>query len=145
MGLHGQPEQPQAVVEVVLPQRRIPLEQLLAAPDVVDQHVEAVRLRVDAGHQRGDPGRVEVVDDDGDPAAAGGGHQLRGLLDGLGAAVLGGAPGGAAAGAPDGRAGRAEGHGDAAPGAAGGPGDQRDGAGQVGRCVVHGAQPAPHG
>jgi hypothetical protein len=41
-----------AVVEVVLPHRRVPLEQPLAAPDVVDEHVEPPLLGVDALNER---------------------------------------------------------------------------------------------
>ena len=50
-------QQPQAAVEVVLPHRRVPLGQLLAAPDVVDEDVEAALLGVDARDERRRPGR----------------------------------------------------------------------------------------
>ena len=79
----GEPQHPQAAVEVVLPQRRVPLRQVLAAPDVVDQHVEAVLLGVDALHERLDLHRLEVVDRDGEAPAAGGLDELGGLLDRL--------------------------------------------------------------
>jgi hypothetical protein len=34
-------KEPQPAVEVVLPHGLVPLEEVLGAPDVVDQHVEA--------------------------------------------------------------------------------------------------------
>ena len=119
-------QQPQAVVEVVLPERRVELEQLLAAPDVVDEQVEPAVVGVDPLDERGDLRRVEVVDRDGDPLAAGRGDQLRGLLDRLRAVV----PPSAARGCC-GRCSRrcarlAERDRDAAPGAAGRAGDERD-------------------
>ena len=40
-----QAQHPQPLLEVVLPHRRVPLEQQLAAPDVVDQHVEPPAAR----------------------------------------------------------------------------------------------------
>ena len=49
-----EPQQPQAGVEVVLPHRRVPLEEVLGAPDVVDEHVEAAVLGVDALDERRD-------------------------------------------------------------------------------------------
>ena len=84
----GQAQQPQPGGEVVLPERRVPLEQPLAAPDVVDEQVEAPVLGVDPLHERLDGGRLEMVDRDRDPEAARGGHELGGLLDRLGPAVL---------------------------------------------------------
>ena len=74
---------PQPVVEVVLPHRLVPLEQLLAAPDVVDQHVEPALLGVDALDQRPHLLGHEVVDPHGDAPAARRGDQLGGLLDRL--------------------------------------------------------------
>ena len=50
-----EPQQPQAVVEVVLPDRLVPLEQVLGAPDVVDEHVEPALLGVDALDQARPP------------------------------------------------------------------------------------------
>ena len=126
VGLDGEVEQPQAVGEVVLPDRRVPLEELLAAPDVVDEHVEPALLVVDAAHERLDLGGLEVVGRDGDALASGGGDELRRLLDRLRAVVLRAGGARAAAGAVDGGAGLAERDGDAAAGAAGRAGDERD-------------------
>ena len=130
-------EQPQAVGEVVLPHRRVPLEQLLAAPDVVDEHVEAALLGVDALDERLDLVGLEVVGRDGDAVAAGGRDELGGLLDRLRAVVLRAGGARAAAGAVDGGAGLAERDGDAAAGAAGRAGDERDRAFEVGRHDAH--------
>jgi len=47
----------------------------------VDEDVEAALLRVDPPHQRLDLRRLEMVDRDGDAAAAGVVDQRRGLLD----------------------------------------------------------------
>ena len=89
VGLDGEPQQPQAVVEVVLPDRAVPLEELLAAPDVVDQDVERGPARRDAVDQRPDLLGLEVVGRYGDAVAAGRGDQVGGVLDGLRPVVLG--------------------------------------------------------
>ena len=68
--------------------------------------------------------RLEVVDGHRDAGAAGGVHQLGGLLDRLGPVVLRAPLARAAPGAVHGRAGLAEGHRDAAAGAARGAGHQ---------------------
>ena len=81
------------VVEVVLPDRRVPLRraalQQLAAPDVVDEHVEVPVVAGDAPgetlHLRG----VEMVDDDRDAGAAELRDERGRLLDRLGPVVLG--------------------------------------------------------
>ena len=138
VGVDRQAQQPQAGVEVVLPHRRVPLGQLLAAPDVVDQHVQAALLGVDALHERLDLGRIEVVDRDGDPLAAGGADELGGLLDRLRPVVLRPPLAGAAAGAVDGRAGLAQRDRGAAAGAARRARHERHLAGQRTR---HGGHP----
>ena len=51
----AQPQQPEPVVERVLPHRRVPLGEEVAAEDVVDQHVEAALLGVDPRDQRRRP------------------------------------------------------------------------------------------
>ena len=84
----GEAQQPQAVVEVVLPDRRVPLEQVLGAPDVVHEHVEAALLGVDPLDQRRHLLRLEVVDRHGDALPARLAHELGGLLDRLGAVDL---------------------------------------------------------
>ena len=115
------------VVEVVLPHRRVPLEEVLGAPDVVDEHVEAALLGVDALDERARPAR-------------GRGGRRRPRCPSPPAAVTSSAVSSivsgrstserllarAAAGAVDGRARLAERDGDAAAGAAGGAGDERD-------------------
>jgi hypothetical protein len=44
VGLDREAQEPQAAVEVVLPHGLVPLEEMLGAPDVVHQHVEAALL-----------------------------------------------------------------------------------------------------
>ena len=75
-------------------------------------------LGVDPLDERLDLRRLEVVDRDRDPVAAGGVHELGGLLDRLRPVVLRTALAGGAAGAVDGRARLSQRHGRAAPGAA---------------------------
>jgi len=136
-----QAQHPQAAVEVVLPQRHVPLDQLLAAPDVVDEHVEAALLGLDPRderlHLRGD----QMVDLDRDPIPARLADELGGLLDRLGAVVLRAPLAGRAPRAVDGRAGLAERDGGAAPRPAGRARDERHLACQ--RTIQHPAHPTP--
>ena len=126
VGLDREPQEPESVVEVVLPDRAVPFEEVLAAPDVVDEDVEAALLVRDAVDEGADLCGVEVVGGYGDALAAGLGDEVGGVLDGLGAVVLG-APGtGGAAGDVDRGAGRAEFHRDPPARATRRPGDQRD-------------------
>ena len=66
VGVDRQPQDAEAVVEVVLPDLGAPVEQVLAAPDVVDQDVEPALLGVDALDQRPHLLGLEVVDLHGD-------------------------------------------------------------------------------
>ena len=88
--------------------------------------VELAVLGVDALDQAADLRGVEVVDRDGDPLAAGCGHELGGLLDRLRTVVFGAPLPGGAAGAVHGRPGLAERNRRAATGAARRPGHQRN-------------------
>ena len=126
VGVDREPEQPEPVVEVVLPHRRVPLEQVLGAPDVVDEHVEAVVVGVDPLDQAADLLGLEVVDRHRDALAARRRHHLGRLLDRLRPVDLGPALAGAAAGRVDGGARLPEGDRDAAAAAARRAGDQRD-------------------
>jgi hypothetical protein len=83
-----QAEQPQAVREVVFPHGRVPLDQELPAPDVVDQHIQAAPLATDALDERLDLRRLQVVDLDSDPLAARGIDEVGGFLDRLRPVVL---------------------------------------------------------
>jgi hypothetical protein len=47
VGVDGEPHHPQALLQVVLPDRLVPLHQFLAAPDVVHQDVEPALLGAD--------------------------------------------------------------------------------------------------
>jgi hypothetical protein len=126
MRLDAEPQNPQALLQVELPDRRIPLRrpalQHFSAPDVVDEHVDAAVLGADMFGQRCDLRRFEMIDGDGYTLAAQTGHQLGGLLDRLGPVIVGsrghiGARA-AASRADHRRAGLAEHGGDAAAGAA---------------------------
>ncbi len=126
VGLHREAQQPQSLVEVVLPDGRLPVEEVLAAPDVVDQDVEAALLGVDPVDERLHLRRVQMVGGHGDAPAARLGDQVGGVLDRLGPVVLGAAGAGGAAGDVHRGARRAEFHGDAPSGSPGRPGHQRD-------------------
>ena len=89
MGVDAEPQQAQAVLQIVLPDRLVPLEELLAAPDVVDQNVEPPLLGPDALDQRPHLGGNQMVDPDRDALAAGFRDQLGRLLDGLRPGVFG--------------------------------------------------------
>lgn len=68
--LDGEAQQLEALVEVVFPDRRVPLEERLAAPDVIDEDVEAALFVRDAGDQGLDLGRDQMVGGDRDTAAS---------------------------------------------------------------------------
>ena len=89
MRIDAKPQQAQAVLEIMVPDRLVPFEQLLAAPDVVDQDVEAALLGADALDQLADIVGDEVVDRDGNALAAGRRDKLGRLLDGLGSLIFG--------------------------------------------------------
>ena len=78
----------QPVLQIVLPQRCLPLEQQLPAPDVVDQDVKLAAFGIDPLYKGLDLTSLEMVDRDRDPYAAGGRDELGGLLDRLRAIVL---------------------------------------------------------
>jgi len=71
---HAEPQDAQARAQIMLPDRGVPVSgpalELLGAPDVVDQHVEAAVLVADAPAQLADLLRVEVIDSDRDAGAA---------------------------------------------------------------------------
>ena len=118
-----------AAVERLLPERAPRRDR--AAGEDVDQHVEPLALAADAREERRDVAFDEVVDTYGNAFAAGGRHQLGGLLNrfrAAGVVMVAGVRLGAAAaaGAVDDGAGFAEHACDAAAGAAGGAGDKRD-------------------
>jgi hypothetical protein len=93
VGLDGEPEEPEAVVEAELPYGRVPLRgsalEQLAAPDVVDEHIDVAVGGPDLLGQRFHLDGIEVVDRDRDAGAAEARDDLGGLLDRLGTAVVG--------------------------------------------------------
>ena len=136
-----QAQQAQAVLEVVLPELGVPVEELLAAPDVVHEDVEAAVALVDTRDESCDLIGLEVVDRDRDPLAARGVDERGGLLDRLGAVVLGALLPGRATGAVDGCARLSQRDRRAAPGSAGRTRDQRDLARQIGMHAPDAAAP----
>ena len=54
VSVDGQTQHAQALVEIVLPHRGVPLHHVLAAPDVVDEHVETGLLTTDLIDEGGD-------------------------------------------------------------------------------------------
>src|SRR5580700_8437723 len=119
-------EHPQAVVEVGVPEGLAEFGESVAAPDVVDEDVEAVVAALDQRDQLFHLRGIGVIDADGNAVAAGGSDELGGFLDGFGAAGSTAVFAGTAAGAVNGGAGFAERDGDAASGAASGSGDESD-------------------
>ena len=92
MRVDGEPQQSQPILQIVLPDRLVPLEQVLAAPDVIDQDVEPSAFRPNSGDQRLDLARDQMIDANRNPFAAEFGDQRRGFLDRLGAAISDGRP-----------------------------------------------------
>jgi hypothetical protein len=74
----------EVVLQVVLPNRLVPLLQIFAAPDIVDDYVQPPLLGPYARHKVAHLSRNQVIDLDGDSPTAGRGDQLGGLFDGLG-------------------------------------------------------------
>ena len=93
MGVDAEPQDAQTVVEVVLPDRRVPRRRRalenLGAPDVVDQDVDVAVIGADpvgeGSHLCGS--RWSTWIGDADPAELG--DELGGLLDGLRSVVIG--------------------------------------------------------
>ena len=115
-------DQRQTVVELRLPQLLAPLDEIVAAPDVVDEDVELADLL----EERGDLCGIGVIDAFRDSASAARGDDVGGLVDRLGTILHTRISRDAAAGAIDRGAGFAEGGGDAAAGAAGSARDESD-------------------
>src|SRR5882724_11909661 len=97
----------------MLPDRRVPLGraalEALAAPDVVDQHVDVTVLVADLFGQSLHVLRVEMVDRNSDANTAKARDQFSGLFDRFGAVVLGAMRACAPASADDGRTSFAQG------------------------------------
>src|SRR5262245_36681902 len=89
MRVDAEPEQPQAVFEIMLPYRLVPFEELFTAPYVVYEYIESALVGTDAPDKLGDLGCDEMIDLDGDAFAAERGHDLGGFLDGLGPLIFG--------------------------------------------------------
>ena len=74
VGVDGEPEDPETLVEVVLPDGRVPLGRAaleqLAAPDVVDEHVDVAVVVPDLLGQALHLVGVEMVDCGRDTGAA---------------------------------------------------------------------------
>ena len=121
------------------PEGRSPLGQRVAAPDVIDQHVQPTLFGADALEQPFDFRLHGVVRPDGDAAAALRGDHLRRLLDRLGSPGGGGFAPHAPSRAVDRGARRTQHAGDAAPRAARGAGNDGHLAVQRLRLVRHGS------
>ena len=113
-------------VEVVGPERSVPFNEVLPAPDVVHKDVQPALFGIDPPYQGFHLGSLAVIDRDGDAPAARGADQIGSLFDRLRAVVVGTLAGGRAAGAVHHCSCLAEGDGGAAARAARGPGDERD-------------------
>jgi len=113
----------QADVEIVLPDRRVPISraafEILRAPDVVDQHIDATVIGAKALGQASDMVGVQMIDLDRASRTAQPRDQFGRLFDRLRAVVVrsAGARHAAAPGADDRRARFTQSCGDATPGA----------------------------
>ncbi len=85
----GEPQYPEAVVEVVLPDRCVPLRQGLRAPDVVDEYVDVAVVVPCSLRQGFHLVGLQMVDRDGDTCATEVSHELGRLFDRLGTVVVG--------------------------------------------------------
>ena len=119
MGVDGQSQQPQPVIEMMLPHWLVPLEQVFAAPDVIDQYVECFTLASNAGDESCNVLGDEMIDTDRHAVAAGGSDEGGGVFDGLRPAILRCLGSGGASGDVDRRARSAEFDGDPASRSAG--------------------------
>ena len=57
-------------IQIVGPERSVPFDEVLAAPDVVDKDVQPALLGVDPLHEGFHLGSLAVIDLDGDSSAA---------------------------------------------------------------------------
>jgi hypothetical protein len=119
-------QQAQPVLEIVLPHRLVPFEQVLAAPDVVDEDIEPPAFGLDARDECRDLGGNEVIRAHRDAFAARGRDELRRLLNRLRPVDLGFLRTRAAPGHVNRGAGGTQFHCDAASRAARAAGDERD-------------------
>src|SRR6266850_619178 len=88
----GEPQYSESLVEVVRPYGRVPLRgpalEQLAAPDVVDEHVDVAVIGPDPVGQGLHSSGIQVVESDRDAAPTQARDELRGFFDGLGTVVL---------------------------------------------------------
>ena len=87
--MHAELQHAQPVRQVVLPHRRVPLLEVLAAPDVVDEDVEPALVGADPIDELRHVAGNEMIESHRDASAAGRADERRGFFDGLGAVVLG--------------------------------------------------------
>ena len=90
VGVDGPLEEGLPLRDREFPEGRSPLGERIAAPDVVDQDVEAAGIRADAREERCNLFLDRVVRLYRDPAAPLGGDPFRGFLDRLGSSGRGG-------------------------------------------------------
>ena len=89
MGMHAHPQHPQPALQVVLPQRLVPLHVPVAPEDVVNQDIEAAALVIDGCHQGGHLAGILVINHSRGARPASRTDQITGLLDRLRPADLG--------------------------------------------------------
>ncbi len=130
VGVDGLLEHLEAVGEIDFPEGLAPFGERVAAPDVIDEDVEAVMLALDARYDSLHFGGDGVIDANGNAAASCGGDEGGGFFDGFaqarGIRAFCGTFDGAAPGAVYGGSGLAESNRDAASRAASGSGDEGD-------------------
>jgi hypothetical protein len=126
VGVDGESQDAKAGVEIVLPELGVPPGEVVAAPDVVDEDVEASLVGLDARYERLHLRRVEVVADDRHslPSSLAGASGR--AFDRLGPTHLRWTVLAAAARGVDGRPGGGQLDREGATGTTGGTGDERD-------------------
>lgn len=92
VGLDAESQDPQTVVEVMVPDRGVPVcrstLEHFCAPDVVDEHVDVPVVIADPSGESRNLFGVEVVGLESDPPATELGHEIGRLLDRLRAVIV---------------------------------------------------------
>lgn len=145
VGMESLLEHLQAFFEVHLPERLGKFREGIAAPDIVDENVQAFVALFDGSDKFFYLGRLGVIDAQGNAEATRGGDEFRGFLDGLWTAGSGAMAPGASSRTVDRGAGFTECDGDTATSAARGAGDNGDTllevGGPLGGMSSHGQTP----
>ena len=89
MRLDAEPQQAQAVLEIMLPDGLVPFLELFSAPDIIDDHIKTALLGSDASDQLLHFLRDQMIDLHRYAGAAGCGHKLRRFFYGFRTGIFG--------------------------------------------------------